>query len=249
MIAVSYGGGTNSTAMLIGLHDRGIRPDYITFADTGAEKPHTYKHIKDMQKWLKKVGFPEIVTVRTVNENGDIITIEQDCIEGNRLPSLAYGFKSCSEKFKIRPQNKYFNNLPELKELWKSGGKATKYIGYDSGESHRIKDYDDKKYTVEYPLVDWGWDREDCIKAIERSGLPQPAKSACYFCPSSRVSEIKELAAIYPELMSRSIEIENNADLTSVKGLGRNFAWSNVIATDDMFADSYIEMACGCYDG
>lgn len=32
---VSYGGGTNSTAMLIGMVERGERPDAILFADTG----------------------------------------------------------------------------------------------------------------------------------------------------------------------------------------------------------------------
>jgi len=50
LLCVSFGGGTNSTAMLIGLWERGIRPDFITFEDTGGEKPHTYKHIEDMQK-------------------------------------------------------------------------------------------------------------------------------------------------------------------------------------------------------
>ena len=41
---VSYGAGTNSTAMLIGLHERGERPDLILFADTGGERPETYRH-------------------------------------------------------------------------------------------------------------------------------------------------------------------------------------------------------------
>ena len=45
MIVVSYGGGTNSVAMLVGLHERGLRPDAIVFADTGGEKPNTYGHM------------------------------------------------------------------------------------------------------------------------------------------------------------------------------------------------------------
>jgi serine/threonine protein kinase len=40
------------------------------------------------------------------------------------LPSLAYGFKSCSQKFKIAPQDKYTNNLPQPKALWKAGDKV-----------------------------------------------------------------------------------------------------------------------------
>ena len=34
---VSYGGGVNSTALLIGLHQHRIPVDLILFADTGAE--------------------------------------------------------------------------------------------------------------------------------------------------------------------------------------------------------------------
>ena len=41
---VSYGGGANSTALLIGLHQHRIPVDLILFADTGAEHPHTYAY-------------------------------------------------------------------------------------------------------------------------------------------------------------------------------------------------------------
>ncbi len=249
MICVSFGGGTNSTAMLIGMMEREIKPDFITFADTGGERPHTYRHIEDMQIWLRAVGFPEIVIVKKVDKNGDVLTLEQDCIEGRKLPALAYGFKQCSQKFKIQPQDKYFNNLPAAKTEWKEGRKITKYVGFDAGESHRAKDYNDKKYVIEYPLIEWGWSRYDCVAAIEREGLPQPSKSSCFFCPACTNTEIREINALYPDLMSRAIAIEEGAQLTTVKGLGRRFSWKDVIATDDMFADSYTEIACGCYDG
>ena len=42
---VSYGGGANSTALLIGLHQHRIPVDLILFADTGAEHPHTYAYL------------------------------------------------------------------------------------------------------------------------------------------------------------------------------------------------------------
>ena len=43
---VSYGGGANSTALLIGLHQHRIPVDLILFADTGAEHPHTYAYLE-----------------------------------------------------------------------------------------------------------------------------------------------------------------------------------------------------------
>ena len=42
MNIVGYGGGTDSTAMLIGLWQRRIPVDRILFADPGGEQPHTY---------------------------------------------------------------------------------------------------------------------------------------------------------------------------------------------------------------
>lgn len=39
MNVVAYGGGTNSTAMLIGMHQRSIPVDLILFADTAASSP------------------------------------------------------------------------------------------------------------------------------------------------------------------------------------------------------------------
>ena len=54
MIIVSYGAGTNSTAMLVGMKERGIRPDVITFADTHAEKPKTYEQVSVVTQWCVK---------------------------------------------------------------------------------------------------------------------------------------------------------------------------------------------------
>jgi 3'-phosphoadenosine 5'-phosphosulfate sulfotransferase (PAPS reductase)/FAD synthetase len=41
LVAVSFGAGVDSTAMLVALRAAGIRPDVITFADTGGERPET----------------------------------------------------------------------------------------------------------------------------------------------------------------------------------------------------------------
>ena len=63
-IVVSYGGGKNSTAMLIAMVYKGIVPDLILFADTGAEVPETYQWINKFSGWLVKNGFPAIITVK-----------------------------------------------------------------------------------------------------------------------------------------------------------------------------------------
>lgn len=102
----SYGGGTNSTALLIECVKRGIRIDMILFADTGAEKPHTYAYVEYFSKWLVSKGYPAIKTVRDANTN-----LEKDCFDRKALPSVVYGKgNSCSQRFKIQPQDKLVNN-------------------------------------------------------------------------------------------------------------------------------------------
>jgi len=247
MIIVSYGGGTNSKALLVGMYERGINPDAILFADTGGERPHTYNDLEAMQVWLEEIGFPLIVTVKVASR-----TLEQDCLTRKALPSVAYGgFKTCSQRFKAEPQEKWLNNWEPAKAAWKAGHKVTKAIGFDADEPQRAKKYDSKKYSQWYPLLDWDWGRDECIEAISRAGLPQPGKSSCFFCPNSKASEIRETAEQYPDLIARAIAMEENAELTNIKGLGRDWKWGDMLKTDDMFSfpDRFTQMPCDCYDG
>lgn len=243
MRIVSYGGGTNSTALLIGLHERGERPDAITFADTGSERPETYAYVATMNAWCKRVGFPEIVTVM---KGGRAETLEENCLRMKMLPSAAYGYKGCSHKYKIEPQEQWANNDERCKAAWAAGEKVVKMIGYDADEEHRAKIPEDKKYTYHYPLVEWGWGRDECVDAIARAGLCQPGKNACFFCPSSKPKEIRMMAATHPELIIRALELEANAETTAVKGLGRNWSWRNLLATEEMF-EFPATVDCDCY--
>ena len=249
MNIASYGAGTNSTALLVECVKRGITIDLILFADTGGEKPHTYEYVKTFSKWLVDNGMLEIITVKKAGNNE---TLEENCLRLNMLPSIAYGFKSCSHKYKIQPQDKYCNNWEPARKVWKAGRKITKFIGYDADESHRAKIPEDKKYIYNYPLLEWDMGRDECVESIKAAGLPLPGKSACYFCPSSKPSEIRQLAKVYPDLAERALVMEANAELTSVKGLGRGFAWRDLLAQEELFDDGYDstpEIACGCYDG
>ena len=92
-----------------------------------------------------------------------------------------------------------------------------------------LRDLADPKYSKWYPLMEWGWHREDCIRAIEAAGLPQPGKSSCFFCPSMKEHEIINLREQYPDLFRRACALEDNAqpNLKTVQGLGRNFSWKD----------------------
>lgn len=263
---VSFGGGTNSAAMIIGMVNKEIPIDLILFADTGGEQPHTYKFLETFGGWLKGHGQPSITIVKYYDKDGNRLTLEKECLVGKRLPAIAYGFKQCSLKHKIGTQEKFCNNYQPCRDTWKSGEKVNKFIGYDAGEKRRVEhaakaEEVDKKYTNHYPLFDWGWTREDCVNVIREAGLPKPGKSSCFFCPSMKKHEIEALWTNNPDLFVRAVGLEHNAKetLTTVKGLGRNWSWEEYkkAVDDQMSIFDFIETPggcicgapCGCYDG
>jgi len=237
MIVVgSYGMGVDSTAMLIGLNQRGIRPDLIIFADTGGEKPETYLYAPVIRQWLRDVDFPQFEVVRYTPPIAPYESLYGECRQNETLPSLAFGRKSCSLKWKKQPQDQRVQQwLPAL-DAWDAGLKVKKLIGFEVGEQRRR--YGDKgtdpRYQNWYPLMDWGWDRERCQQVIADVGLPVPGKSACFYCPASKKPELVQLAAQSPDLWDQAIALEDGyregkhfqgRDRQTTQGLGRRFAW------------------------
>ena len=261
-VVAAYGAGTNSTAFLVEMVRLGEPVDAILFADTGGERASTYNYVEMFSAWLVSRGYPAISVVK---KGGRQETLEQDCLRKAMLPSLSYGYKGCSHKYKIEPQEKWVNNWTPARAAWESDIKVVKLIGYDMDEPHRAAIPEDRKYTYRYPLLEWGWGRAECIAAITRAGLPQPGKSACFFCPSMTKPEILQLRKEEPALMIRALNIESTAksagNLNSVNGLGRRLHWGEFIElveeaeANDPGAfflrqqDFPTPPPCACYDG
>mgnify|MGYP000349828162 CR=1 FL=1 len=138
MNVVGYGGGTDSTAMLVGLWRHHVPVDLILFADPGAEQPHTYAYLDTMSRWLENHGMPAITRVWYTEKNGQRLTLEQECLRSGTLPSIAYGYKKCSLKHKVAPQEKFCRHYQPCIDAWEKGEKVVKFIGYDAGEERRL---------------------------------------------------------------------------------------------------------------
>lgn len=228
-LVIACGLGVDSVAMLVGLHARGIRPDLILFADTGNEWPDTYAYLPVLQAWLARVGFPPVVVVKKVVtrfKNSPYTTLEGNCISNRTLPSISFGLKACSQKWKRDPQDKYVNGWQPARDCWAAGRRVIKAIGYDAGPKDSKRSWsltDDKKYRYWYPLREWGWAREECQRQIAAAGLPVPKKSACWFCLATQPEELDDLCRRYPELARRIVVMEANAAgrLTTTEGLWR----------------------------
>ena len=250
-LVVSYGMGTNSTALLIGLREREIVPDLIMAADTGDEKPATYEHLEAMQAWCKASGFPSITVVRNELPQGiKDGSLYGECLRLGTMPSKLFGYSTCSMKWKVEPQIKYLKGWMD-----REGCPFVLHaIGYDADEIHRSeKRKEIREYERNwYPLIEWGWGREECVAAIVRAGMRQPGKSACFMCPSSKKPEVIWLKAKHPDLYAKAIAMEaralkgeGQAPVARVDGLGRHWNWATFAGSDVATP----EVDCGCYDG
>lgn len=250
---LSYGGGVNSTALLVEAVRRAIPINLILFADTGDERPETYSYVETFSSWLVGQGYPAIETVRWIRRDGSFIPLGALSLRNRELPSKAYGFSGCTTKWKQQPLDK------RVREWANGAATVERWIGYDADEPERARRMLEKNpqppggtlaYAWRCPLVEWDMGRAECEAAILAAGLPSPGKSSCYFCPSMRRAEIDALAREHPDLVAKALEIEDAArpNLVTVKGLGRSFSWREYLAGQTT-EGAGPEQDCGCYDG
>ena len=258
MIRVAnYGGGTNSTAMLIEATRRGLRLDLIVFADTGSERPETYQYLDTFNRWLALHGQPQITRTRWIRRDGSFLPLHEWCEKHETLPSKAFGMAGCTSKWKQQPADKTVRLAPMVQAEHAAGRPVERWIGYDADEPHRAermaaRNPDPHLWTWRAPLIEWDMGREECREVIAGAGLCAPGKSACLLCPSMRQHEIDALGADHPELLRRALDIEAAAkiDRSKVRGLGRSLNWAEYLAQPRMFAHVPVpELACGCGDG
>lgn len=276
-LLVAYGGGVNSAAVVCGLLTIKLRPDFIVFADTGDEKDgrgghcdahddsetcarcNTYESVRQVSQFLAQRGFPPITVIRRQSQRVPDTRLYEQCVRLETLPSRAFGMSSCAIRWKVEPQDKFYNNHPRTRACWKSKRKPIKILGYDGGETRRATIYEDDKYRLWYPLIEWDLDREDCEETIRRFGLDVPPKSACFYCPSSTKSEVLQLARERPDLMQQALAMEDQAlttekhDLRTVRGLGRHWSWRELLEAAqeerDKMAEAPVEACIICNDG
>lgn len=239
---VNFGGGVNSTALLLILADRGIRPDWVVFSDTGSERPETYKNVERVGDWCRSVGFPFAVT-RWVRMDGTVESVHDNALRTNYLPSKAYGFSGCTYKWKIQPLQKWRREH--------GFSPTTVAIAYDIGEQRRLdkaqkalcQDVErDADEAVWYPLVGWAVDRASCVRRIEAQGW-ETVKSACFCCPNMKPVEWDALKVEHPDLYNISLRIESGAKAAgnaTSKSLFRSYSPST---------DGCVCTADGCTDG
>src|SRR4029078_6137471 len=80
---------------------------------------------------------PPVISVRYEPRWATYRTLEEQCLATGTLPSLAYGGKSCSLKYKRTPQDKFILAHFPPTELRERDQCVVRAIGFDASETHR----------------------------------------------------------------------------------------------------------------
>jgi len=179
---VCFGGGVNSTALVILLARQGWRGP-ILFADTGAEQDETYSFIRLFNEWLSgKYG----LLITHVGAEYRSNYYKPNLISAIELYSQIPLIRArwCTTEYKIEP----------IKRWCKRNGYdfSQCFVGIAWDESHRQPD----KIR---PLVDWKITRDECARIIKDAGLPVPPKSGCWCCPFQAKHQWRRLWETRPD--------------------------------------------------
>lgn len=227
-VVAAWGMGVDSTAMIIEWVARGLPLSVVLTADTGTEREETYAYMPIFQRWMDRHHIEHHV-VRYVPQRfkhwPPYFSLLENCLTNATLPSISFGRHSCSQKWKIQPQDQWVAAWTPAQRIWARGGKVVKLIGYDSSPAdsrryaHREGHVSDL-YEYRYPLREWGWDRDACIARIRAEGLPVPIKSACWLCLAQKTTELMTLP---PWCLRLIVLVEARAAprLVTVEGLWR----------------------------
>lgn len=195
---LSYGGGTQSTAMLIMMKEGVIeKADVVIHADTGSELPETVAFIETAKKYVEnELKIPFVIT------NSHRGTLHDDYLRLGNIPII--GARSCTGNFKIQPQRRFIRMVV---------GKRNRHLadcllGITTDEERRRTEGDVKWCGLKYPLLDdRPTTREECIEMNTLQGW-DVAKSGCFCCPYQGGKQWLELKKNHPDLFQIAIEME-----------------------------------------
>ena len=211
---ISYGGGVQSTALLVLAAQGQIDFRTALFANVGddSEHPATLDYVRNVaMPWAAEHGIT-VHELHRVKRDGSTETLMQNLTRTDtrtinipvRMANGAPGNRNCTATHKIKVIGKWLKANGASKD-----NPATVAIGISTDEFHRASNKRAEAYErPTYPLLDLGIDRSRCQTIISDAGLPVPPKSSCFFCPFHRPQTWAEMRRDEPELFEKSADLE-----------------------------------------
>jgi 3'-phosphoadenosine 5'-phosphosulfate sulfotransferase (PAPS reductase)/FAD synthetase len=186
---LSYGGGVNSTAMMLVLLDEGVEFEAV-YVDHGCDRPET-------QEYIEYISGRYPLTVVRPNVQG-FHNLYEYFWRYRTLPFVTF-YRLCTDKFKVRVLHKHYERP------------CFELIGISSEESHRARVKHNDGIETRYPLIERDIDRKECIRIIKAHGLRVPIRSGCWFCPFQKRTEWRSLRREHPELFCKAVQLEKRS--------------------------------------
>ncbi|WP_432843850.1 phosphoadenosine phosphosulfate reductase [Dactylosporangium sp. CA-092794] len=215
--AISYGGGVQSTALLVLAATGRIDFPVFLFANVGddSEDPATLAYLDRYAKPYAAAHGVELHELRRVRRDRTVETLFGRLTRPGsrslpipvRMSNGAPGTRGCTADFKIKVIGRWLKAHGASK-----AAPAVVGIGISLDEIERVNARRAMPYEQPvYPLLDHDppLRRIDCQRIIRAAGLPIPPKSACWFCPMHRPSTWAEMRRDRPDLFERSCVLED----------------------------------------
>lgn len=225
-VYMSLGGGVQSGTMAEMIAEGELdKPDAVIFADTGNEPQYVYEYVDYLTKRLAVVGVP----VYTVSGGNLIQTLKSG--EGRFAAIPAYTLsldgkrgtlrRQCTREYKITPIEKQVRALLVEKgyaQRGKGGRVRVPYtkvaveawLGISMDEVARMKPSRTSWITNRWPLIEKRMSRQDCLRWLEKKGLPIPKKSSCLICPFHSADYWREMRAEQPDDWASVVDFDNS---------------------------------------
>lgn len=235
MKILSLGAGVQSTALLYLILEGRVDADAAIFADTGWEPRAVYDHLDRLRARCDAAGLPLYVvsageSIRTVGARGDKFgAFDLPYFTLNEGGGAGMVRRQCTKNFKIVPIRR------KVRELMAEAGvrEAVQLVGISRDEVQRMKPSGVRYLRHEWPLVDRGWTRLDCLRYLEAQGVAAP-RSACIGCPYHSDYEWRRLRDESPDEWADAVAFEREVQAHGLGLFGTPFLHRQRVPLDEV---------------
>ncbi|MEU9640906.1 phosphoadenosine phosphosulfate reductase [Streptomyces sp. NPDC048188] len=213
--SISYGGGVQSTALLVLAAQGRIDFPLFVFANVGddSERAATLRYVAEYAKPYAAEHGIELAEVQRIRRDGTTETLHGRLTRPGsrslpipvRMSNGAPGTRSCTADFKIKVVGKEMKRRGASKDNPAIIGIGISVDEIQRANNRRVEAHE----RIVYPLLDLGLRRDDCQRIIRDAGLPVPPKSSCYFCPFHRPETWHDMRRQEPDEFEKACQLED----------------------------------------
>lgn len=220
---LSLGAGVQSSAMLM-MYYYGVlepMPDAAIFADTQGEPPYVYANLTCLTEAVKDKIPVLVVTRGSLLEddlNPEFALVKSGHDKGKKFPKCPLFFQSadregmgrrnCTSDYKIKVISQGIRRFLGYEPRQRTKVPVRSAIGISLDEWMRMKDHRAGWIKNIWPLIDAKYTRSDCLRYLKSLGMPEPLRSACYFCPYRSNAEWREMKERSPETFALAVDFD-----------------------------------------